>query len=164
MGIVWAARLADDSEIASLRDDPATTVDFLDPEEGWESAPMIDLDKEWHGLHFLLTGSPDPTDDPLSIILGEYESVGEDEGYGPPFIIPAHALKSFAQAVAELDEASLKERYNTDEMVAQKVYLSEMYHREGDEGLNFLKERLDELKDFASKAASGQLHAVAMFM
>ncbi|MEM9500373.1 MAG: YfbM family protein [Pseudomonadota bacterium] len=160
MGMVWVARLANEDEIAQVRADPDSACDYIDSEK--DTRPFIDLDKEWHALHFLLTGSVDPTNDPMSLILGDFEEIGEDCGYGPAFFISAKKFKAFNEAAANLDSAALKERYKTEEMVAQNVYLGEMYHREGEEGLNFLTERLDELREFAAKAASGGLGAFAM--
>ncbi|GAA4040646.1 YfbM family protein [Parerythrobacter jejuensis] len=162
MGMVWVARLADDGEVASIRANPDGAYDFIQPEEGWETAPIIDLDKEWHAIHFLLTQSAGPTNDPLSLILGDFEEIGEDNGYGPVFYIPNQSLKAFSNMAKALSESELKKRYDTQAMVEQQIYLGEMYHEEGEEGLNFLTQRLDELKEFAAKAASGDLSAFAV--
>ena len=162
MGMVWVARLADESEVAQIKSDPKSAYDFINPEEGWETAPIIDLDKEWHALHFLLTQSAGPTEDPLSLILGNYEEIGPDNGYGSAFHIPAANLKAFADASDALNEVALRERYDTEAMVAQHIYLGDMYHEEGDDGLKFLTSRLNELTEFAAKAASGGLSAFAV--
>ncbi|MCL9998877.1 MAG: YfbM family protein [Erythrobacter sp.] len=162
MGMVWVARLASDSEVAAVRADPDSAYDFINPEEGWETAPIIDLDKEWHALHFLLTQSAGSTDSPLSIILGKFEEIGEDNGYGPAFLIPAEAWQTFCDAAAALDEAALTQRYNPKAMVDEHVYIADMYLEEGDDGLAFLTDRLNELREFAAKAAAGGLSALAV--
>lgn len=162
MGMVWVARLADDSEVAAVRADPDSAYDFIQPETGWETAPIIDLDKEWHALHFLLTQSTGPTDSPLSVIFGNFEEIGEDNGYGPAFLIPAEAWKAFSEAAAALDDTALRLRYDTQAMVDEQVYIADMYHEEGDDGLKFLTARLNDLREFAAKAAAGGLSAFAM--
>jgi len=162
MGMVWVARLADDSEVAAVRADPDSAYDFIQPESGWETAPIIDLDKEWHALHFLLTQSAEPAAGPLSVILGDFEDIGEDNGYGPAFLIPAESWKAFSEAANALDDAALRQRYDTQAMIDRQIYIGEMYHEEGEEGLTMLTERLNELREFAAKAAAGGLSAFAM--
>ncbi|MEM6586593.1 MAG: YfbM family protein [Pseudomonadota bacterium] len=161
MGMVWIARQADENEVAAVRSDPDSVMDFLDPED-WDTAPIIDLDKEWHALHFLLTQSAGPTSDPLSLVLGNHEEIGEDVGYGPAFLISAKSVKAFSEAVQTIDEAALKQRYDTKAMVAQQVYLGESYDHEGEQGLEFLTDRLNELRDFAAKATAGGFGLIAV--
>jgi hypothetical protein len=162
MGMVWVARLANKAEEASVRADPESAYDFIQPEQGWETAPILDLDKEWHGTHFLLTKSAGETDDPLSLILGRHEEIGEDLGYGPAFHISNEKLKAFAEAVKSIDGDTLKARFDTKAMIQQGVYLGEVFDEEGDEALAYLSERIDELIEFAAKAASDGLSAFAV--
>lgn len=152
MGMVWVARLADDREVAGIRENPDGAYDFIQPETGWETAPIIDLDKEWHALHFLLAQSAGSTEDPLSLILGNHESIGPDNGYGPAFLITSE----------KLNESDLAERYNTKAMMSQHVYLADMYDEEGEEGIGFLKAKLDELRKFAERASNNGLSALAV--
>ncbi|MEO1222351.1 MAG: YfbM family protein [Pseudomonadota bacterium] len=162
MGMVWVARLADDREVARIRENPDGAYDFIQPEAGWETAPIIDLDKEWHALHFLLAQSAGSTEDPLSLILGNYESIGPDNGYGPAFLITSEKLRAFSEAAKKLNERDLAERYNTKAMMSQYVYLADMYDEEGEEGIGFLKAKLDELRKFAERASNNGLSALAV--
>jgi hypothetical protein len=163
MGMVWTARLADQDQAAKLMADPDSAVDFINPEEGWEEAApdTLDLDKEWHGTHYLLTGSAGPTGDALSLVLGDYEEVGEDIGYGPAFYIPPERLRAFHEAISILDNRQLHDRYHPEAMVKDQVYLADAYQRDGDEGFEFLLERVQAMRDFASKAAASGRGAFA---
>ncbi len=65
---------------ADLAADPDLFEVLLDDDPSDE---FLDLDKAWHGLHWLLTGTADDTDTPAGqAILGGTE-IGEDKGYGP---------------------------------------------------------------------------------
>lgn len=162
MGMIWVARLANDQEVAAIRENPDSAYGFIQPETGWETAPIIDLDKEWHAIHFLLVQDVGPTESPLSLILGDFEAIGQDNGYGPAFLIPSEKLKAFSEALNELGQSDFKERYNTKAMVEQHIYLADMYDEEGEEGLEFLRTRIAELAEFAEKAASSGLSAFAV--
>ena len=163
MGMVWVARLADDAEIARIMADPDSAYDFINPEDGYgDDAVVADLDKEWHGAHHMLTGSAGATDSPLSLIIGEFEQVGEDNGYGPAWYIPPDRLRAFSEAMAALDDAALKNRYDPDAMVAEQVYLGDVYQQEGEQGCSFLLERVNQLRAFAEKGAAAGSGAFAV--
>jgi hypothetical protein len=162
MGMVWVARMATAEQTDEILANPDSAYDFINPEDEVEGADTIDLDKEWHGVHHLLTGSPDPQDGPLSIILGYFEEVGEDNGYGPAWHIPADALVAFSNAFSALDEAELRRRYDPDAMVEAEVYLGDMYQEEGEEGFKFLRERANDLGQFAARGAAKGLGAFAV--
>ena len=129
MGMVWVARLADGDETARIMANPDTAYDFINPNEGWEEAAIdsIDLDKEWHAVHHLLTGSADATDSPLSVIIGKFQQVGNDNGYGPAWHIPPERLQAFSESLQAIDTDELKARYDPDAMVSEHVYIGDMY-------------------------------------
>ncbi len=43
----------------------------------------LNMDKEWHGIHFLLTGEPWPVDHPLGMAIFGADDIGDNLGYGP---------------------------------------------------------------------------------
>jgi hypothetical protein len=155
MGMVWVARLADDAEAAEIKAEPDSAYDFINPEDGYDdSAVVVDLDKEWHGLHHMLTGSAGATDSALSLVIGEFEEVGEDNGYGPAWYVPPERLRAFHEALAALDDVALRKRYDPGAMVAEHVYLGDVYQQEGEAGFAFLLERLNQLRAFAERGAA----------
>lgn len=80
------------------------------------------LDKAWHGLHFLLTGSATDTAPPLgSAILGGQE-VGEDLGYGPTRYLAPAEVAAVANALGQLTHADLGARFDPSAMDGEKVY------------------------------------------
>ena len=153
MGMVWVARLADDAEAATIFEDQSLAYEFINPEDeaAYDKDAVLDLDKEWHALHFLLTGSADPLDSPLSLILSSSEPIGDDNGYGPTYYIAPDRFRAFDEALSSLDDEALRSRYDPDAMVAHHVYLADLYQEEGESGLAFLLQRLKDLRSFAAK-------------
>ena len=162
MGMVWVARLADDAQVAKIMADPDSAYDFVNPEEDFDDLAIVDLDKDWHGVHHLLTGSAEPIDNPLSLIVGDFEEVGEDNGYGPAWFVPSDRLRAFHEALSAVDGAELSNRYDPDAMVRDQVYLGETYQDEGEHALEFLLERIDELRKFAAHGAATGMGAFAV--
>ena len=164
MGMVWVARLADDGQTAAILADPDSAYDFINPEIEMDigEAGILDLDKEWHATHHLLTGSAEPTGGPLSLVLGSFQEVGEDNGYGSAWYVPPQALRAFSEAISSLDEAELRKRYNPDAMVEANVYIGDMYQDEGEEGFGFLLGRINELRKFADRGTAAGMGAFAV--
>jgi hypothetical protein len=49
--------------------------------EDCDDGDLIDFDKAWDALHFMLTGEPWSTTGPLAIMFYEGEQIGTDDGY-----------------------------------------------------------------------------------
>ena len=162
MGMVWVATLASDEEIASLRRKPQVVYDFVNSEAAYQSGRQIDLDKQWHGVHFLLTGSAGATSDPLSIIVGNFEEIGPDNGYGPAWIIPSSSLASCNEKLSKLSDEEISVRFNPQAMQQEDVYLADLFVDEGDEARGFLMGDVVRLRGFITQAADQSLNAVAI--
>ncbi|MGW4155458.1 DUF1877 family protein [Micromonospora chersina] len=86
--MVLIGRRLSTEELAAVRADP-TAVDALlygdlDDDEAEMPEPELDLDKWWHGIHYLLTGTDWQIGEGAgAAILGGAE-IGQDGGYGPP--------------------------------------------------------------------------------
>jgi hypothetical protein len=170
--MVWIARFADDAQTARLHANPDAIADFISGEElDWgnmaerqealDPEVPFDVDKQWHAIHYLLTGSADPVDHPLGVIMGYFEQVGEDEGYGPPWFIPAAQLKASHAALQALSDDELRLRYDPQSMVRDEVYIAGSLAEEGDEGLGFLLEDIRRLRAFVRTGAERSLNAFA---
>ena len=162
MGMVWVATLASDEDIASVRSEPDSAYHFVNSDAAYNSGQQIDLDKQWHGVHFLLTGSAGATSDPLSIIIGDFEEIGPDNGYGPAWIIPAASLASCHDKLSKLGDEEIAARFDPQVMAREDVYLADLFVDEGDEARVFLMEDIARLRSFIAKAAERSLGAIAL--
>jgi hypothetical protein len=96
--MICTLRQIDAAEIDNLLAHPEHVGAVLDGVEAGQGGE-IDLDKAWHGIHFLLTGSAWEGDEPLGYLIAAGQPVGdEDVGYGP-----ARVLRP--KEVAQLDAA-----------------------------------------------------------
>jgi hypothetical protein len=162
MGMVWVMTRASDDEAATLRDDPASIYDFINSTAAYESGRGLDLDKQWHAIHFLLTGSAGATSSPLSLILGTFEEVGPDHGYGPAWFVPNASLVALNEALGALTDEQWARKYDSALAVEEQVYLAETLEEEGEEALEFLAADIKRLRAFVADAATAGDHAFAV--
>jgi hypothetical protein len=80
------------------------------------------LEKAWHGLHYLLTGSATQGDEPLGFLLDGGEEVGDDLGYGPARLFDPDAVQRLDRTLAAISEGQLWSRFDPDSMQAEGVY------------------------------------------
>jgi len=153
MGMVACFTSLPPAELQRLRDDPSEIEEFLYPDGGNEEPPhYYDLDKSWHGLHYLLTGETYGGKPPLSqAVLGGTE-FGEDGGYGPARYLPAEDVHAIAEALGRIAPDALTQRFNPDDMEARQIY-PDIWVREGDEALDFLLDGFAGLQAFYAGAA-----------
>jgi hypothetical protein len=95
------------SEAAALLAQPDDIEAFLfpddvdDPFEG-----QADLEKAWHAIHYVLTGSHEPDGTPLGdAVLGGVE-LGPDLGHGRARLICAERVVQISEALAKVDFAA----------------------------------------------------------
>lgn len=82
-----------------------------------------DLDKAWHGLHYLFTLSDWDGEEPWCYLVKGGTDVGTvDVGYGPARVLRSSEVKVFADVVARLTPEDLKARYNPEEMQKLEIY------------------------------------------
>jgi hypothetical protein len=171
--MIWTARYADAPTMARLRANPDSIGQFLvgtDVDEALLDAPAnvhnvaipFDLDDQWQAIHFLLTGAAEATADPLSIIVGRFEKIGRDQGFGPAWIIPAERIIAADAALSELDDDTLRERYDPKAMVRANVYSAKLLAEDGPGGLDFVMDDVERLRSFLSEGAARGLAALAM--
>lgn len=121
-------------------------------EEDTPRDQFLDLDKAWHGLHWLLTGSVDDTSTPTGqAVLGGSE-IGEDWGYGPPRLLRPDDVRRVAEALGALTADDLRARFDASAMAAAGVY--PFIWDEEDVFDDYLAPSYELLRDFYARAAS----------
>jgi hypothetical protein len=132
------------------------------PATPWEppaSGDEIDLDKAWHGLHFLFTGSEWEGEEPLCYLVSGGTEIGRvDVGYGPARALSSTQAKQFALALSLLSVDELKSRFSPDRMTALDIY-PPIWDRgpEDDDTLGYLISYLEELRLFLNETATRQM-------
>jgi len=121
-----------------------------------------DLDKAWHGIHYLLTQSADDGLDSLHFLVGGGSEVGgEDLGYGPARVFTAEQVRRIHAALQPVDDEVLRARYDPEEMTRLKIYPS-IWDREpgSDDALAYCQEYFNTLKTFVNQTAERRLGMV----
>jgi hypothetical protein len=150
MGMVFEARMLSATRAQEVAADP----DLLETlvEEDTAREEFLDLDKAWHGLHWLLTGTTDDASTPAGMaILGGAE-IGEDWGYGPPRLLRPDDVRRVADALGELTEDDLRARFDPEAMKAADLYPS--IWDEEDVFAEYLAPQYALMQEFYARAAS----------
>ena len=114
-----------------------------------------DLDKAWHGIHYLLTRTAWEGEEPLSFLVRGGSEVGDiDVGYGPARALTSKQVHSLNAALQPIDEAFLKGRFSPSEMMTLEIYPA-IWDRDPleDDTFGYCLENFETLKSFVAQAA-----------
>ena len=154
MGMAACFIAIDKDAVMSFRANPDSLEEFLNDQfESEEPTNIVDVDKAWHCIHFMLTGQADGGDEPLSWAILGGEETGGDAGYGPARILTPDQVRTLSSALASIDKVAFSSRYDPLAMKRADVYLSEMCVRDGDEALVYIVDNYLALTDFYRDAA-----------
>lgn len=113
----------------------------------------VDLEKSWHGLHFLFTGTSDEGSEPACFLIKGGEDV-DDEGLARA--LNPDQVKRFATYLSSLTADQLRGRFDAKRMMELEIY-PEIWDRpvRGDENaLEWLIAYSAELRSFVQRVAA----------
>jgi hypothetical protein len=152
MGMIGNVHRVTEQELKALLAKPETIEDFF--EENHHPGKVLDLDKAWHGLQFLLTETAWDGTEPLNFLVGGGEEVDADTGYGPARAFSNAEVQSLARALVPLTRDVLAKRYDPKAMTAAEIYPAIWDRPEEEaENLEYLLSSFDELKAFVAASA-----------
>ena len=153
-------------ELEALLRDPSSLQSFLYPEEDEEYENVrdderhLDIDKAWHGIHYLITGDPWEGEPPLAnAVLGGTELSDEDVGYGPARYLTQEEVRDVAAALEDISPDELRTRFDPAELERANIYPN-IWQRDGEEALEYVLEYYGEVRRFfcaASEMGDGML-------
>jgi hypothetical protein len=114
-----------------------------------------DLDKAWHGIHYLLTGTAWEGATPLNFLAAGGRPVGDiDVGYGPARVLSSAETRAAHEALTKLSDDELRGRFDPAEMTKKEIYPDEIWDRppEEDDALGYLLEHVGTLREFLAQA------------
>jgi hypothetical protein len=148
--MVWSAVAIDPALVPRVKTDGRFLEQLLDDPPKDRS---VYLDKSWHGIHFLLTGSALPSDSLASKVIFGGESIGPDQGYGPAQLLTPSEVKQVAELLSRESSEMLAERYDPQAMERAKVYPTIIWVREGQGALQYELQFYRKLVKFYQEAA-----------
>jgi hypothetical protein len=113
-----------------------------------------DLDKAWHGIHFLLTGTDWEGDEPLCYLVKGGQAFGDiDVGWGPARGLKTAQVMKFANALNAINVEELKSKFDAEKMMKLDIYPT-IWDRDPkeDDTLGYLIEYFYTLKSFVNRA------------
>lgn len=153
MGMYCDVLAVTPQQAGELVDDPASI-------ENLDTTRSVNLEKAWHGLHYLLTGDPWGGDAPLDFIATGGEPIGDvDFGYGPARLLTPQDVGALAESLAHISDQELWSRFDADDMNAQAIYPMIWDEPEDDLRDEYLM-YFRELKAFVAQAAQDGLALV----
>ena len=114
---------------------------------------QLDLDKAWHGIHFLLCGDAWEGDLPLGFIVSSGTPIGdEDVGYGPARAFSSEQVTEIAEALDAITPESLKARFDRAAFEENGIYPNVWDESPDDCFDQYLLVYYSELKKFVQMA------------
>lgn len=86
---------------------------------------LLDIDKSWDGIHFLLTGNNlEDTSHPLSKFLFSGQVINEEQdlGYGPAQYLTSEQVKEVNDLLVKISVDDLRKKYNPSKMSELEIY------------------------------------------
>jgi hypothetical protein len=155
MGMVGCFAAASADTLAKLKADPSLVDECIHPNDGEDVPPYyIQVDKAWHGIHYLLTGTADGGEEPFSLAVLGGEGVGDDVGYGPARILTPEQVRQVAQALGQISEQQFRERFAPKAMEAADIYPKIIWVRDGEKALDYLVHGYRQMIVFYRDAAA----------
>lgn len=132
-----------------------------------EDKNLIDIEKAWNGIFYLLTGEPlssiEDALPPLRWILDAPQQIDPNQnlGYGPAYYTTISQTKDVALALAQVTDEDFEKRFDGNKMSELDIYPD--IWAEGAEALDYLKVYFKNLKSFYQKTAEKE-QAMIIFL
>jgi len=165
MGMVLNLLRVSSDDLSSFLKDSSLLDDRLDELfESSDSEDLIDLDKSWNGVFYVLTGQNiDNLDHPLAKALFSGMLVDEDQdlGYGPGHFVTAAEVRELSHGLTALTRSDLNNRFDPVRMDQLDVYPA--FWAEDASSFEYIWEHFVSLREFYRKAAEAN-QAVVTFI
>lgn len=158
MGMIGYYYKTDEDTLQKIQEGSVGSIVFSEERE----QNLLDMDKTWHAIHFILTGCAYDVDEEIvlsSLVLGG-TPVGEDMGYGPVRLITKEEVVQLVEALKEWDEKAFRENFNVEDMIANKIY-PVMDNEDEEDFFTYVWGYFVELKEFFLEAAEEGLNILA---
>lgn len=132
---------------------PPPKEEDADPWTPTEKAEYFDVDKAWHGVHYLLTGSAWEGHGSLAFVLRGGRSIKEDLGYGPPHGFTSAEVKAIDTALQGINPEELYAKADPEDLASKEIYPTVWQDEPKEECIGYVIEHLKGLKDFVAKTA-----------
>lgn len=149
MGMVASFAPINRETLDRLKQDPGLMEEYLYPNDGEDEPPgSINVDKAWHGIHYLLTGQADGGEEPLSLAVLGGEEIGEEAR-----VLTPEQVSQISAALEPLSDADLASRFDPQAMEKLDIYPQGIWVRDGREALDYVLANYHAMREFYAGAA-----------
>jgi hypothetical protein len=121
------------------------------------TGPIISLEKSWHGLHFVLTGSSAGGDPPLNFLLqgGKPWNHADDSEESPARLLDSSQVAAIHTALTNLSDEDFARRFDLEALGREHVY-PDIWDEPLDDLLQEYLHYFHVMKEYIARAASQQ--------
>ncbi|CAF3303265.1 unnamed protein product [Rotaria sp. Silwood2] len=151
------------SEFEAYLKDSSLLEARLDGALDQEDPNLVDIDKSWDGINFLLTGSiVGDSDHPLEKVLFSMQYIDEsqDLGYGPANYVTPDQVKEINEEISKISDEELSKRYDSKKMRELELYPNGW---EEPDMLNYLIENFKTVRETYALASNND-QAIITFL
>lgn len=154
-----------EEELDEVREDAdAAFAALIDAEEEGDDERMLDLDRAWHAIHYLLNDSAHEGEGAAGMVIFGGATIGEgadadeeEDDYGEPppvvrYLTPSQ-VEEVAALLADTSVEALQERYDPDAMEQAEIYPPGVWEEERQEAFDYVAEYYEMLVGFYELAA-----------
>jgi hypothetical protein len=153
MGMIGNLLRVSTAELEEYIKDSSTLENRIYNDDDIEDPNLVDIEKAWAGILFLLTGQNiDNLDHPLSKVLFSGQLIDEDQdlGYGPANYLTTSQVAEINAEISKISTEDLKKNFDAQKMTDLEVYPT--IWDEGDEAFDYLNEYFKTLQQVYSDA------------
>ncbi|MFD2554786.1 YfbM family protein [Sphingobacterium tabacisoli] len=166
MGMIQYYLRVDQKLLESFLQDSKALVDVVYSKKESDDYALLDLDKAWEGIFYLVTGSSlaDAFTNELPqlpLLFGPSQIDPElDMGYGPATFTTPEQTKEMYNIIKDLSRDELTSRFDSDKMFEQDLY-PDIWDDEN--ALEYLLDFFEDLKGFYKDAVENN-QAMVMYL
>ncbi len=157
MGMIGYLREVSDLDLQQLDDDLEAYNLFQH-----DDRVALCLEKDWHALHYLLTGSTEGGGDPLGFLLTGGHEVGSELGYGRPRLLDSTFVQRLDKALQGITEDQFWSRFDAQRFEAEEIYPGNWGDEPPDSQRDAFVPVFNEVRGYVARvaAAEGQMVVV----
>ena len=145
------------SELEEYLNDSSSLENKIYDDEN-ENENLVDIDKSWDGIIFLLTGQSFATAEHKLVSLlfsGQIVDEEQDLGYGPAHYLTPEQVSELNNEISSITISELKEKFNPEKMTELEVYPA--IWDEEDEAFDYIADGFLTLQNvFAEATRNGE--------
>ncbi len=133
-----------------LKDSSLLDNRLYDDESDDENSNLVDIDKSWDGIIFLLRRQKSDGSLTKVIFSGQIIDEEQDLGYGPGQYLTPEQVKEMNEEISKISIDELSEKYDASKMIELEVYPNVW---EDENALNYLTEYFKTIQEVYAKAS-----------